>query len=161
MVNLAGISESDTILDPFCGTGGILIEAGLMGLKAIGADIENKMVKGTEANLKHWGITDYILIHSDIMHLPTSLDATNKIDAIVTEPPYGRATGLQGRTIESLIEKSFNICYELLPPNRHLIISLPDENLAKLAKEQFSTLYKFIFRIHKSLTKTIFVFKRN
>lgn len=40
-----------TILDPFCGTGVLLQEALLMGYKAIGSDINPRMVKATEDNL--------------------------------------------------------------------------------------------------------------
>ncbi len=36
MVNLTGVKENDLVLDPFCGTGGILIEAGIMGARVIG-----------------------------------------------------------------------------------------------------------------------------
>jgi tRNA (guanine10-N2)-dimethyltransferase len=160
MVNLAGLSDSGTIIDPFCGTGGILIEAGLMGFNTIGADVENKMVEGTKANLEHWGIKNYQLIQTDICDLPKSLAQMNEVDAIVTEPPYGRATGLQGRSIKSLIEESFNIFQEILPNGQHLIISLPDEKLADFAKNEFSVQNKFKIRIHRSLTKTIFVFRK-
>jgi len=41
LINLTGIQRG-TILDPFCGTGGILIEAGLMNLKFIGIDISKE-----------------------------------------------------------------------------------------------------------------------
>jgi len=40
LVNLSAIKKGETILDPFCGTGGILIEAGLIGARVIGSDIE-------------------------------------------------------------------------------------------------------------------------
>ena len=39
LINLTGI-EKGIILDPFCGVGGILIEAGLMNLKPVGYDID-------------------------------------------------------------------------------------------------------------------------
>ena len=59
MTNLARVKEGDVVLDPFCGTGGILIEAGLIGCKVIGCDIDWKMKKGTATNLEYAGITDY------------------------------------------------------------------------------------------------------
>ena len=43
MVNLSRVNENDLVLDPFCGTGGILIEAGLIGCKVAGSDINWKM----------------------------------------------------------------------------------------------------------------------
>ena len=38
--------------DPFCGTGGIAIEAMLAGLNVLASDLDPKMVKGTEENLQ-------------------------------------------------------------------------------------------------------------
>ena len=55
MANLARVNEGDVVLDPFCGTGGILIEAGLIGCKVIGCDIDWKMKKGTATNLEYAG----------------------------------------------------------------------------------------------------------
>ena len=46
LVNISAIKRDETLLDPFCGTGGILIEAGLIGAKVIGSDIEEKMIEG-------------------------------------------------------------------------------------------------------------------
>jgi len=44
MVNLSGARRE--VLDPFCGTGGVLIEAGLIGLEVYGFDIQQSMVEG-------------------------------------------------------------------------------------------------------------------
>ena len=56
MVNLTRIKSKDRLFNPFCGTGGILIEAGIMGARVVGSDIDPKMVKGTIENLQHCGI---------------------------------------------------------------------------------------------------------
>ena len=45
MVNISRIKKSQVILDPFMGSGGILIEAGLIGCKIIGNDIDRKMIE--------------------------------------------------------------------------------------------------------------------
>ncbi|MFQ6077015.1 MAG: DNA methyltransferase, partial [Candidatus Bathyarchaeia archaeon] len=47
MVNLARPRRGDSVLDPFCGTGSLLIEAGLMGMKALGSDIKGHMALGS------------------------------------------------------------------------------------------------------------------
>jgi|AntRauTorcE11897_2_1112592.scaffolds.fasta_scaffold00031_92 tRNA (guanine10-N2)-dimethyltransferase len=55
LVNLSGVSSTavgKTLLDPFCGTGVTLIEAGLMGFTLLGSDIEQRMIDYTEENLK-------------------------------------------------------------------------------------------------------------
>ena len=53
MVNLSMIKKNEILLDPFCGTGGILIEAGLLGYKIIGNDIDNNIINGCNKNLKY------------------------------------------------------------------------------------------------------------
>ena len=56
MVNLSRVKEGQLLLDPFCGTGGILIEAGLIGCRVVGSDIYWKMKIGTSINLDYYGI---------------------------------------------------------------------------------------------------------
>ena len=46
-----------TLIDPFCGTGGIAIEGLLAGLSVLASDLDPRMVKGTEANLV-WAIEE-------------------------------------------------------------------------------------------------------
>jgi len=51
LANLAGARPGATILDPMCGTGGIPIEAGLLGARVVGSDAQWKMVRGANRNL--------------------------------------------------------------------------------------------------------------
>ena len=69
MVNLSRVTAGDLVLDPFCGTGGILIEAGIIGCKVAGSDIYWKMKNGTAINLEHYGITDYRTFNLDVREL--------------------------------------------------------------------------------------------
>ena len=55
IINLATGSEksaSKTILDPFCGTGVVLQEAGLMGYSVYGTDLEERMVRYSRDNIQ-------------------------------------------------------------------------------------------------------------
>ena len=53
LINLCGpLPEGATILDPFCGTGVVLQEALLMGYRAYGTDLSDRMVEYSEKNLK-------------------------------------------------------------------------------------------------------------
>ena len=54
LVNLTRVRPGQTILDPFCGTGGILLEASMIGAKVLGSDIAEGMVVGCVANLNHF-----------------------------------------------------------------------------------------------------------
>jgi tRNA G10 N-methylase Trm11 len=99
MLNIAGDVES--ILDPFCGTGGLLIEGLHMNLTMYGSDIERKMVYGAKINLQNelaqlpdsldeirtkWQNT----IQS--LHVCDALTTMQQADAIVSDVPYGKNT---------------------------------------------------------------------
>ncbi|PSP26037.1 TIGR01177 family methyltransferase [Halobacteriales archaeon QH_10_67_22] len=51
LVNIAGARPGHRVLDPMCGTGGTLVEAGLVGARVVGADAQAKMVDGARENL--------------------------------------------------------------------------------------------------------------
>ncbi|MGC9330008.1 MAG: TRM11 family SAM-dependent methyltransferase, partial [Candidatus Hinthialibacter sp.] len=50
LINLVRTKTTATLLDPFCGSGGIVTEAGLMGLQAVGFDKSEKAVEDTKRN---------------------------------------------------------------------------------------------------------------
>ncbi|MHC1635056.1 MAG: THUMP domain-containing protein, partial [Candidatus Methanospirareceae archaeon] len=86
IVNISGVRGGEILLDPFCGTGGILIEAAMIGAKAVGIDVQEKMVRGTKENMRFYGLDgDFIIGDATNMGLKDS-----SIDVIVTDAPYGR-----------------------------------------------------------------------
>lgn len=96
MVNLARARGTQNVYDPFCGSGIILQEALLLGLKIYGSDISTKAVAGTIKNLG-WFIK---LKKLPQMKLPARIkeaDATKirwssldkPVTVIVTEPYLG------------------------------------------------------------------------
>jgi len=58
MCNLAGVMPGEVVLDPFCGGGGILCEASLIGAKSIGIDLNWRLLMGSKKNLDSTG-SDY------------------------------------------------------------------------------------------------------
>ena len=82
LVNLVA-PPARSILDPFCGTGSILLEAGALGLRAIGVDNNIKMAGMSRRNLAHFGY------HAQV-ELGDAQDCAQTADAIVTDLPYGR-----------------------------------------------------------------------
>jgi len=52
--NLAGAAPGRTLLDPMCGTGGLPLEAGIVGSDVIACDAQTKMVRGTRENLREY-----------------------------------------------------------------------------------------------------------
>ncbi|MDO5451765.1 MAG: DNA methyltransferase [Candidatus Saccharibacteria bacterium] len=56
LINLCGpLKPGSTVLDPFCGTGVVLQEAFLMGYRAYGTDISDRMVEYSKKNLEWLG----------------------------------------------------------------------------------------------------------
>ena len=59
LINLCGpLKEGSCVLDPFCGTGVVLQEALLIGYRAYGTDLSEKMVEYSKRNLK-WLICEH------------------------------------------------------------------------------------------------------
>lgn len=83
IINITGVKENEILIDPFCGTGGFLIEAGLMNIKAVGYDIYKPMIKGCIQNLKYYKIKDYKIKNKN------AIDINDKFDYVVTDLPYG------------------------------------------------------------------------
>lgn len=101
LVNLSEVSAGEKILDPFCGTGGILIEAGLCGILPLGTDIKKEMVEGTRKNLEEYGIINHEIKQGDAEN---SLDSLNySINAIITDLPYGKASKVEGEIEEKFL----------------------------------------------------------
>src|SRR5207237_8643787 len=98
LVNLSEARDGETFLDPFCGVGGIVIEASLLGCNVVGVDALSRMVRSARRNLAHFGLKSYGLLRSDARNIPL-----RRVDAIATDPPYrtGAAT-LRSTTKEIL-----------------------------------------------------------
>ena len=155
MVNLTRIKRGQSLLDPFCGTGGILIEAGIIGSRVIGTDIDYKMVKGSIENLQHCGIHDYQVFQEDAR----KLKLPNKVDAIVTDPPYGISASTRGEKSQDLYQQSMQSLQELLKDNGLMCLATPHylDLDDVLEGTKFKIIEQHHIRMHKSLTRVISV----
>ncbi|PAV84744.1 hypothetical protein WR25_13677 [Diploscapter pachys] len=105
--NIAGIKSGDLVLDPFSGTGGLLIPAAHFGAYVIGAEINYSIAKAigkssrhgvkyrndeesVEGNFEQYGLSDQYL--STIL-ADASIHGVYRpgpiFDRIVSDPPYG------------------------------------------------------------------------
>ena len=78
LINLCGpLPKGATILDPFCGTGVLLQEALLMGYRAYGTDLSNRMIEFSEKNLDYFKFKNYKLETGNAMNhqWPTEISA--------------------------------------------------------------------------------------
>jgi len=159
LVNLTKAREE--ILDPFMGAGGILMEAGLIGLKVYGVDIRPEMVEGAETNLKYYGIRDYTLKLGDATMLE-ELFPGKRFEAIATDPPYGTAASLAGRRRDELYRKALESMYRVLRDGGRLAIAFPADfdGEKEAARAGFNLVAKYYQRVHKSLDRYFYVFEK-
>jgi len=81
----------DALLDPFCGSGTILLEAADLWpeVRGYGNDWNEEAVAGARENVERAGLTDRITIRGgDVWHLAERFDDVTA-DLIVTNPPFG------------------------------------------------------------------------
>ena len=81
LVNLVA-HPGDSLLDPCCGTGTIVMSAAHSGIRAVGSDINPRMVGAATKNLRHFGLT------ADVA-LEDARQVRGQFDAIATDLPYG------------------------------------------------------------------------
>jgi tRNA (guanine10-N2)-dimethyltransferase len=93
LVNVAGAHEGTVVVDPMCGTGGLLLEAGLVGARVLGVDAQWKMVRGATENLAAYLDGGFATVRGDATHLPVRDGAA---DAVVFDAPYGKQSKVVG-----------------------------------------------------------------
>lgn len=158
MVNLSRIREGELLLDPFCGTGGILIEAGLIGCKLVGSDIYWKMQNGTAINLDYYGITDYRTFHLDVRELKMY----EKVASVVTDPPYGISTSTGDVDGEEIFNEFFHAIYDNMKDDAYLCMASPHYvDLKPMVDEVgFEIVEQYGIKMHRSLTRIISVIRK-
>ncbi len=155
MVNLARVHRNDTVLDPFCGTGGILIEAGYLDTKLIGSDTERCMYEGTELNLENENFKDFEVFWED----SRKLKLETVVDAVVMDPPYGISTTLGGNDTKELYKDALINISSLLKDDGYICMASPHYiDLEEIVeKTQLKIEQQHSIRMHKSLTRIITV----
>ena len=153
MVNLAQVKAGDHVLDPFVGTGGILIEAGLMRCRIAGIDMDEVMVAGTKTNLKEYRIPGSKIIKGD------AFDTRNifgeHFDAIVTDLPYGKNT--KDADVRNIAEKFLEYASSITKTGG--FVSVASNFFDLKTPETLNLKNRFEIYIHKSMSKWIYVFE--
>jgi tRNA (guanine10-N2)-dimethyltransferase len=154
LANLAGARDGATILDPMCGTGGILVEAGLVGSRVMGFDAQAKMVRGTRENLAYYLDGAFLVGRADARHQP--LCDSVDVDGVVFDAPYGRQSKISGdltRVVEGALREAARVT------DRAVVVG--DRPWARVAHETgWRTSAAFHRRVHRSLTRHIVVLDR-
>ena len=156
LVNLARVPMAGTVLDPFCGTGGVLLEAAELGIRGVGIDRERGMVVGARTSLRSAGSAPELVV-ADAGRLPLR---PGTVHGIATDPPYGRAASTRGEAIDRLYGRAFQAFAELLPRGGHLAIVLPSEKWIERGSKSLELVEAHALRVHRSLVRHFCVFVR-
>lgn len=158
MVNLARTRAGDLVLDPFLGVGGIGLEVLSVGGRLIGSDINEKLLVQAKNNFITYGFLEgYELLVGDAL----KLELNERVDRIVTDPPYGRMSSSCGYSPRELAVRFVRKVPDYLKSEGWISISLPSEFLSFSDFEDSGIEVKkwFDIREHKSLTRRVWVGK--
>ncbi|MFX0087594.1 MAG: DNA methyltransferase [Candidatus Hodarchaeota archaeon] len=160
MINLAALKPGEWLLDPFCGTGGTLLEASRLGIRSVGVEIDRRMIWGASRNLvRDQEFSKYThLIFGDATHLCFK---NQSLSAIVTDPPYGTAASTQGLDILELLLKFIQDINLMLKPFSRIVFAVPSDidienHVSQIIRADFKIFYQYV---HRSLTRKILVFE--
>jgi tRNA (guanine10-N2)-dimethyltransferase len=146
LVNIAGVREGDLVLDPFCGTGGTLIEAALIGAKACGSDIDEEMIAGTAANMDHLGIKAERL---EVLDIDDAASEFPEMHAVLTDLPYGRSASTRKEGVPKLYSRAVPAMHACLREGGSFGIVAP--LIMELAPLHIRETHAQ--RVHRSLTR--------
>ena len=158
LVNLSEVQDGETFLDPFCGVGGIAIEASLLGCDVVGVDALSRMVRSARRNLVHFGLKSYGLVRGDARNLPL-----RSVDAIATDPPYGTGASTLKSTTKDILASFLPQAKSILSPGGKVVFASPlGTGAVDLAESQgFKVFDRHELYVHRSLTREILVLGAN
>jgi len=113
MINILDPQEGETIYDPACGTGGMLLEA-VQHVRESGGDVQTLFGKlfGQEKNLTTSGIArinlilhgveDFAIVRGDTLNEPAFLtgDKLSTFDCVIANPPFSLERWGEGRWVK-------------------------------------------------------------
>lgn len=145
LINLSGVSATQgVLLDPFCGSGTILMEAALLGFtRVFGSDASEKAIQDTKQNLT-WiqeefrlprsVLQNYTVFQSDARSVHKRIP-THSVNAIISEPYMGKPlTGKESKQdlvrqieeLRSLYLESFSSFSSVLSSQGTIIFIVPE-----------------------------------
>jgi len=153
LVNLARVKEGSVFLDPFIGAGGLALEAAMLGA----------LVVGVEKDANTLGLAGTAIPYSMLINAYTPLVPIRdcSIDAIATDPPYGRSS-LVDVDIEYIYEGLIAEAHRLLKPGSYIALSHPTyvDTVDILIREGFLVVGHGTQYVHGGLTRSVIVARK-
>ncbi len=152
LINLSLTPHGYRLLDPFSGTGSILIEGALAGLYTVGVEIDYRQVRGALRNIRQFGLQGHVdLVLADSMYAPFR---DGCFDAVATDPPYGRYASTRKRPVEEVYRGLLELSSRVIGKGKAAFfapqwVKIPrDDQL-----EEVCSIY-----IHSDLTRRLWVY---
>lgn len=156
--NLARIRPGDRVIDPFVGTGALLAEAGLLGARLYGIDIEPTMIRGALQNLAHLGVHAEELTVGDAGDLGTEVGNAEPVDALLTDPPYGRASATGEEGGAALMARVLPRWARRVREGGRVVVIVPGG--PDPLPPPWRRIHSIPVRVHRSLTREFRVYER-
>lgn len=152
--NLAGVKPKATVLDPFCGGGGILCEAAILGARVLGWDLNWRLIMGAIRNLTELPDKESSVIQADSRWPPLQ---AKKVDCIATDPPYGRTSSTRGAKARRLAQSFLELTPEILKDGGRLCICGSQElGIREMIQDSgFAIKYHVLVPVHSGLTREV------
>jgi putative methyltransferase (TIGR01177 family) len=154
LVNLSRVRRGEVFLDPFCGTGSLLIEAFEVGARPLGLDLASKMARGALRNRDKFGEEWLGVVRADVKYMPV-----RRADGIATDIPYGRASSTAGSSSREILGVLLSRASEALEKDRRLVVMHP-KTVEVGKRGEFELEEEHHLYIHRKLTRTISVLRR-
>jgi tRNA (guanine10-N2)-dimethyltransferase len=155
--NLARVGPGSRVIDPFLGTGALLAEAALLGARVTGIDRDPRMVQGALRNFAHLGVEARDLVVGDSGEVEFH-ESEGPYDAVLSDLPYGRASGTGGEEVDHLSRRVIPRWAERVRPGGRVVLVVaggPDP-LPPTWRRAVSV----SLRVHRSLTREFRVYER-
>ncbi|MCD6387052.1 MAG: methyltransferase domain-containing protein [Methanophagales archaeon] len=174
VVNLSEVRAGEVLLDPFCGTGGILMEASAIGARAVGVDIQQEMAKGACKNIEFYGLNAEFIV-GNAQELPIRDES---VDAIATDFPYGRSSFVSSTqdpkqrnsstatatncppNLRRLWSSALEEMNRVLKPGRKAVVVSHAPLFPLLRSAEMNAVECHKYRVHKSLSRYITVLRK-
>jgi tRNA (guanine10-N2)-dimethyltransferase len=152
--NLAGVRPRVTVLDPFCGGGGILCEAAILGARVLGWDLNWSLIMGAVKNLAESLDKETSVIQADSRWPPLR---AKQVDCITTDPPYGRTSSTRGAKARKLVLTFLEHTPEIVKEGGRLCICGSHELEIKDLMQDlgFAIKYHVLVPVHSGLTREV------
>ncbi len=160
-VNLSRVRRGEVLMDPFCGVGGFAIEACTMGISTICIDVDKRMVEGCKENVEFYECKGLVeVIQSDSSR---RIMKSFSVDAIASDPPYGRQSVSRGMSLTELYERFVSWIPEVLRSGRYAAFAVPKDIDGyvkdRIREHGMVIVERLLNRVHGGLTRIVYVVK--